>query len=105
MDKAVIVNKQNFKNAFKCHKCPGNNGESGCPMWWEYPQEDKDGNVRVMSHCGYTALPFFLRHVATASNRPAEEIGKMKTEIVKGLSHISANLIPLIEQKLVKNDE
>jgi len=73
----------NYKNAFKCHKCPQSNDENGCPMWWEYVQEDHMGKIRNKKQCGYQALPDFLMEVISNSQRPAAEIGAMRKELMK----------------------
>lgn len=83
-----VYNRKNYKNAFKCHKCPGSNGENGCPMWWEYAQEDDKGNVRMVKTCGFAELPFFFKHLITAANRPAEEFGKVGNQITKAVEGI-----------------
>lgn len=79
----------NYKNAFKCHKCPQSNTESGCPNWWEFIQTDTtNGQEHIRKMCGYQALPLFLVDAIKASNRPAAEIGAMRDEMTGHLNHL-----------------
>lgn len=95
-----VNKKRNFKNAFKCENCPGSSGEDGCPMWWSYIQKNLgSGEERLVSECGYMAMPQFLQATLAASNRPAEEIGMMRNEIVKGLTDIGRSIPKLIQQE------
>ena len=86
----VLNKKQNFKNAFNCKKCPGSNDENGCPMWWEYQQNNiQSGESRIVKICGYVAMPNFLISVIEASNRPAAEIGSMKNAIIEKIDQFT----------------
>lgn len=92
-----ITNKKNFKNAFKCKKCPGRNDEEGCPMWWEYSMEEPTtGKTKLVKECGYLAMPVFLTSVISASNRPAAEIGQLRNEIAQGFTAVANNVHLLV---------
>ncbi len=44
----------NYKNAFKCKKCPQRNDEEGCPNWWEFVATDvSTGKITNKKGCGY----------------------------------------------------
>ena len=85
----------NFKKAFKCKKCPESNGVNGCPMWWEYMQTNGLGQEKIEKSCGYQALPMFMIEVIKASNRPAEEIGSMRNEMLNAVNRLP-NLIGMV---------
>lgn len=83
----TIDNRRDFKNAFKCHKCPGNSTETGCPMWWEVLETNmQSGEERLRKGCGYTMQQTFLIEVLKASNRPAAAIESMRNEIVNSIA-------------------
>lgn len=82
----VIDNKRNFKNAFKCHKCPGVNDENGCPNWTELLETNpQTGEERLRKGCGFIMQQIFLLEVLKASNRPAAAIEDMRNNIIKTL--------------------
>lgn len=102
----------NYKNAFVCKKCPQSNNEQGCPMWWEFMAMDVASQKQELKKmCGYQALPVFLTEVISASNRPAAEIGmlrseaeRQKDEIVAGMGRVTQGiaLLPnLMLQRIV----
>ena len=88
----------NYKNAFRCKKCPECNDENGCPMWWETIWEKPSGEVKIIKACGYTQLPLYLIELVKASNRPAAAIESFRNEMVKGQNKFF-NLIEQDQQK------
>ena len=80
----------NYKNAFKCKKCPQSNNEDGCPCWIELMMTNtRTGDEKIEKGCTYQLMPIMMIEVIKASNRPAEELGKMSNNFVKGLNVIS----------------
>lgn len=76
----------NYKRAWKCHKCPQNSGENGCPCWVElFAINHATGQQEPKKSCLFQALPFLLTEVIKASNRPAAAMESMRNEIMKGL--------------------
>jgi hypothetical protein len=88
----------NYKNAFKCHKCPQRNDELGCPAWVEYVETNvASGEERITRDCLYQSLPKMLIEVIKASNRPAAAIESTRNQITAGLKEI-ANKIQVPRQ-------
>ncbi len=84
----------NYKNAFKCKKCPQSNNENGCPMWWEIIETNTEtGKERVRKACGYILMPLFLTEVIKASNRPAAAIEATRNALVESLTRLSNNFV------------
>jgi hypothetical protein len=82
----------NYKKAFNCKRCPQSNGEEGCPLWWETIQTNiQTGEECVTKGCGYQQLPVYLTEVIKASNRPAEEISKIREKAVEKIASITKN--------------
>ena len=85
----------NYKNAFKCKKCPQSNGENGCPMWWEFMAfEIGSSKEELKKMCGYQALPIFLIETVRASNRPAAELGALRTAFVNKMEQVEQSMKP-----------
>lgn len=72
-----------FLKAFKCHKCPENNTEQGCPAWMELTLTNPEGAIKIQKGCFYILLPVMLIEVIKASNRPAAAIESMRNAMVE----------------------
>jgi len=93
----------NYKRAFKCHECPENNGEDGCPAWNEIVMTNiQSGNVEIMKGCNFQLMPFIMTEAIKASNTSASTFSDIKNEIARGYSLI-AQAIPEFTKKLVEN--
>ena len=79
-----ITDKKNFKNAFKCRKCPGTSDENGCPMWWTWMRRNVTTDEEVVHEgCGFAiGMPFFLTENARAANSSSAELSKVR-ELVR----------------------
>lgn len=65
----------NYKNAFKCHKCPQSNKENGCPAWMEVIMTEKEsGQVKNVADCSYVLLPRIIIENTAAADRVTENI-------------------------------
>ena len=88
---------KNYKNAFKCKKCPDSNDEKGCPLWWEMIMtHETTGEKKLNKACGYTLLPQLLvlnykqtSHGLWATydtrNKVVKNIGKVITAVKEKL--------------------
>lgn len=84
----------NYKNAWKCHKCPQNCTEKGCPAWVEFMATTvATGAQELKKMCIFQALPVFLTHVIQASNRPAAAIENMRNNIVESIMLAATNRV------------
>lgn len=72
---------QNYKNAFKCHRCPGNASERGCPCWVKDIWEDEvSGNVQVIEGCIFQSIPRYLKWNAGRSALAAATVQELRNE-------------------------
>lgn len=74
----------NYKNAWKCHRCPQSNGEKGCPAWVEYMQTNGK-EERLRKECLFQALPVFMIETIAAANRPAAAVESTRNEMARQL--------------------
>ncbi|KKM05175.1 hypothetical protein LCGC14_1756780 [marine sediment metagenome] len=96
----------NYKNAFKCKKCPQSNGMNGCPVWWETVWEQPGTQPKLIKACGFTQFPLYIIELIKASNRPAATIEEMRNETAIGLEKIAMGLIRVaqVSEELMKQD-
>lgn len=82
----------NYKNAFKCKKCPESSNENGCPLWWEVILTNDIGEQKLAKGCGYRLMPEMLAitckqatHTTYAAydmrNKVVDNVGKVITAI------------------------
>lgn len=95
----------NYKNAFKCHKCPQSNGSDGCPMWWEILEHNvQTGEDRITKDCGFQLMPEFLRQTMATSNRAAQSAQSHRNETVKEL-HKLVQTTGIVAQRLAHQQD
>lgn len=69
---------QNYKKAFKCNRCPQNNTENGCPMWWETPWRNiEDGEIKILKGCGYQQMNLYVTEMTRAANGTTASFDKL----------------------------
>lgn len=73
-----------YKKAFKCRKCPQNNGENGCPMWWEINMVNPQGEVQTTKGCGHTLLPQLLIESIKVNSRVPAAVESLRN-VMAGL--------------------
>jgi hypothetical protein len=88
----------NYKNAFKCKKCPKSNKEDGCPAWNEIIMTNSQtGEQRIEAGCFYQILPALLvesiRSSAVATNTQAS----VKNEIARGFATMARAMPGFVE--------
>jgi hypothetical protein len=96
------INRQNYKNAFNCKKCPGNSGPDGCPDWIAYTERDSSGNERYTEECGRQAWPKFLGHTLAAANRSTAQSAEMRDSLVTALNGVGQVLDKRIDQSVAR---
>ena len=79
------IDIMNYKNAFKCYKCPQSNDEKGCPMWWEIT-ETRGEEVKITKACGYTLMPMFLLEVVKASGQSTAASNQSRNMLLNALT-------------------
>jgi hypothetical protein len=95
----------NYKNAFKCHKCPQSNGEDGCPAWNEIIMTNiQTGEDKITKGCTFQLMPFIMTEAIKASNTSANTFAAIKNEIARGYALI-AQALPGFAKKLTANVE
>jgi hypothetical protein len=96
----------NYKNAFKCRKCPQSNKEDGCPAWNEIIMTNpQTGETKVEADCFYKMMPALLvesiksANVATSTHADIRnEVGKGFAAIARAMPHFVASLAATIEE-------
>jgi hypothetical protein len=92
----------NFKNAFRCKKCPETTGEKGCPMWWEMVlTHDVTGEKKLEKACGYTLLPQLLILNYKQTTHGLWAAYDMRNKVVKNIGKV----ITAVKDKLQLPDE
>lgn len=80
----------NYKNAFKCKKCPQSNGENGCPAWWEWMAHTPEtGEDNIMKMCGFQAMPIFLTRTMQISGGQQAAVEDMRNHLVEGFDRVA----------------
>jgi len=93
---------ENYKNAFKCHKCPQSNKEDGCPAWNEVVMTNaQTGETKLMKGCTFQILPFIMTEAIKQSMISANTFAKIKNEIARGYSLI-AQAVPSFARHLME---
>lgn len=86
---------QVYKNAFKCHKCPGNNGINGCPVWLNMTlKNDVTGEQKADGGCGFQFIPRIL----TENTRAVDQF-------TENVSNFPARLGKVVEEKGLLEDK
>jgi len=87
----------NYKNAWKCKKCPETNNDKGCPMWWEVVMKnDETGETKVEKGCGFQLLPQMMALVSTNSLHSVAASYDMRNKVVKNVGRV----ITAVNEKL-----
>lgn len=95
----------NYKNAFKCKKCPQSNKEDGCPAWNEVIMTNvQSGEQKVEAGCFYQIMPSLLVESIKSSNVSAATHSDIKNEIARGYSVIAQSM-PGFVKALAENLE
>ncbi|RLD23216.1 MAG: hypothetical protein DRI71_05870 [Bacteroidetes bacterium] len=81
----------NYKNANKCHKCPQNNTEKGCPHWMEITMTSDTGEFKTDKACGHVLMPKLLIMTVNAANRTTEQASGIQNEITNGFKILAAS--------------
>jgi len=93
----------NYKNAFKCKKCPKSNKEDGCPAWNEVIMTNATtGEQRVEAGCFYQIMPALLVQSIRSSAISANTHADIKTEVARGFAVI-AQAVPDFVNSLAEN--
>lgn len=69
-------------------------------MWWETVQTNiQTGEEAITKGCGYQQLPIYLVEVIKASNRPAEEMSKIREKAVERIAAVTKQTVEQITQQ------
>jgi hypothetical protein len=91
-----------YKKAFKCSRCPENNTEKGCPVWWEMVLKNEEtGQTKVTKACGFTLLPQLMAMVSTDTLHSVAASYDMRNKVVENVGKV----IGAINDKLELNFE
>jgi hypothetical protein len=100
---------QNYKKAFKCHKCPQSNQEDGCPVWNEVIlTHSETGQEKIVKGCNFQILPFLITESIKASNVSTGTFSSIKNEIARGYAVIAQSMpefVTAISAKLEKDQK
>jgi len=78
---------QNYKNAFKCDKCPGSNDEDGCPVWLETIMTNTQTlEIKSVGQCGFQSLMKIVIDNTKASDILTENITSLPKRLVTSLN-------------------
>lgn len=95
----------NYKNAFKCKKCPESNKEDGCPAWNEIIMTNSQtGNQKIQAGCFYQMMPALLVESMKSSNVAANTHAEVRNDIARGFAQIAGAMPGFVEQ-LAENIE
>ncbi len=78
----------NYKNAFRCKKCPESASEKGCPLWWEVILTNETGETKITKGCGYRILPEMLVLTAKQAMHTTYAAYDMRNKVVKNVSKV-----------------
>jgi hypothetical protein len=98
--------------AFPCMTslgCPKRTLELGqkgfCPAWYDAAQIEETNVItnetRVMRGCMFQLVPRMCEYVVTASNRPAEEISRLRNEVGQAVVRGVANFLTQADPDLI----
>lgn len=81
-----------FKNAFKCKKCPGTCEQpNGCPVWWEILMTNEvTGEKKVEKGCGFQILPQLLIRNMGETIHGTYAAYDMRNKVVKNMGKVVA---------------
>lgn len=81
-----------FKNAWKCKKCPETaNQPNGCPMWWEMVlTNDVTGEKKIEKGCGFQLLPHLISMTVSESMHTTAAAYDMRNKVVKNMGKVFA---------------
>lgn len=79
----------NYKNAFKCKKCPETANETGCPLWWEVIlTETETGEQKIHKGCGYRLMPQMLALTCKQAMHTTYAAYDMRNKVVKNVGKV-----------------
>lgn len=88
----------NYKNAFKCKKCPQSNKEDGCPAWNEIIMTNaQTGAQKIEGGCFYQMMPALLVESMKSSNVSANTHAEIRNDVAKGFAQIAGAMPGLVE--------
>ena len=91
-----------YKNAFKCHKCPEQNREEGCPAWNEIIMTNvQSGEEKIVKGCNFQLMPLIMTEAIKASNTSTDTFAAIKNEIARGYFAI-AEAMPEFTKRIVE---
>lgn len=97
---------ENYKNAFKCHKCPRSNDENGCPAWNEIIMvEQATGEQKIVKGCNFQLMPWIMTEAIKASTLTTGTFSDIKNEIARVYSLIARSLPGFVSSLVEKNKE
>jgi hypothetical protein len=95
----------NYKNAFKCRKCPQSSKEAGCPAWNEIIMTNpQTGETKVDADCFYKMLPALLIESIKSANVATNTHADIRKEIGRGFAAI-AEAMPRFVESLAETIE
>ncbi len=94
----------NYKNAFRCKKCPQSNKEDGCPAWNEMIMTNATtGDQRVESGCFFQVMPALVVDSIKASTVATNTHAGIKNEMANGFAVLAQAVPQLVD--LLANTE
>lgn len=96
----------NYKNAFKCRKCPESNKEDGCPAWNEIIlTNNQTGEQKIEAGCFYQMMPSLLVESIKSSNVAAATHSDIKNEVARGYATLAKAMPEFVEALAGSLDE
>jgi len=87
----------NYKNAFRCKKCPETASEKGCPVWWEIiVTNEVTKEKKVEKGCGFQLQPQMLVLTAKQAMHTTYAAYDMRNKVVKNIGKV----ITAVREKL-----
>lgn len=95
----------NYKNAWKCKKCPQTATEMGCPFWWEIIMEKPEtGETKVMKGCGFTLMPELFAHVSKNAVHAAAASYDMRNKVIRNVGKVIRNINEKFQLKMEEEE-
>ena len=96
---------ENYKNAFKCHKCPQSNNSNGCPAWNEVIMSNaQTGSEQIVKGCNFQLLPWIMTEAIKASHLATGTAADYKNEMARGFA-VMAQAMPELVTALASTVE
>lgn len=76
----------NYRNAFKCRKCPQSNKEDGCPAWINIVMtNDQTGQQKIEEGCSHQLLPLMLIETMRSAEHTTAAAYDMRNKVVEAV--------------------